>query len=396
MAVSNNNRQVAKNTLILYVRMFVTMAIGMWTSRIVINALGFTDQGIYNVVAGFVGFSSLLTSSISSSINRFITFAIGKSDIGEVNKAVQNGITVQWILAGVIFVIAETIGLWFLLNKLVIPEGREFAAYVIYQLAIISLILNLLTSTDSALILANEQFNIFAYVAIVNSLIALGIGYTIANVGYDRLILYSSLQLVAVLGVRIFYTTYIHKKYPSIKRKFGWHKELFRPIFSFAGWNGIGSGASVLRTSGTSVLLNMFGGPIANTINGIANSVNVLASVFVNDFTSAYSPQIIKRYAAGEYQSLMSFLCQCSKFSFCLIAVIAIPLLFNVEPLLILWLKHIPVGTAIFARLIIIYTIIECISKPLICAKNATGSIRNYQLVVGGILLMTLPLTYVF
>lgn len=396
MSASLSNQQVAKNTLILYIRMILTMAIGMWTSRIVLNALGFTDQGIYNVVAGFVGFSSLITGSISGSINRFITFAIGKDNFEEVNLAVQNGITVQWILSLIVILLGETIGLWFVANQLVIPEGREFATHVVYQIAIANLVLGLLSSTDNAVIIANEKFNIFAYITITNSLIALVIAFIIEHVDTDRLILYAFLQFLAALAIRIFYSIYVHQNYPDIIRKISWNKKFLKPMFSFAGWNSIGTSAAVLRSSGTSVLLNMFGGPIANTINGIAGSVASLATVFVNDFTSAYSPQITKRYAAGEYKSLIAFLHLCSKFSYCMIATVAIPLMFNAGILLTLWLKSIPSGTVVFARLIIIFTIIECISKPLICAKNASGNLRNYQIVVGGILLLTLPITYLF
>jgi O-antigen/teichoic acid export membrane protein len=396
MPASSSNQQVAKNTLILYVRMLLTMVIGMCTSRIVLNALGFTDQGIYNVVAGFIGFSTLITGSISGSINRFITFALGAKKYTEVNLSVQNGITVQCILALIVLLAGETIGLWFVANKLVIPEGRELATHIVYQISIANLILGLLSSTDNALIIANEKFNIFAYISIANSLIALVIAFAIKYSHTDRLILYAFLQFLSALAVRIFYSVYVHWNYPMIKRRFGWNKGLLKPMFTFAGWNSIGTSAAVFRSSGTSVLLNMFGGPVANTINGIAGSVANLATLFVNDFTSAYSPQITKRYAAGEYKSLITFLHLCSKFSYCMIAAIAIPLMFNTEVLLKLWLKNIPAGTVVFARLIIVFSVIECVSKPLICAKNASGNLRNYQIAVGGILLFTLPLTYTF
>lgn len=392
----NDNKRVAKNTLILYLRMFITMAIGIWTSRLVLNALGFTDQGLYNVVAGFVGLTSLITASISGSISRFITYETGRGNTSKVNRVVQNAISVQWILAIIVIILAETIGLWFLNNRLVIPIDRLFAVNVIYQLSIGNIVISLISSAPTALIWAHEKFNVSATVAIVNSVIALGIGLAITYFGGDRLILYALLQFFAALGVRIFYAVYCRRTFPDLKFRFAFDKEIFFPIFSFAGWNSLGSSAAILRTSGTSILLNIFGGPIVNTINGIANSVNNLATVFVNDFTTAYSPQITKKYAVGAYGELIPFLHQCSKLSYALLAVMAIPIFFNVEPLLILWLKEIPDGTVIFARLVIIYSLIECICKPLVGAKNATGKIRNYQIIVGGILLLTIPLTYVF
>lgn len=372
------------------------MAIGMWTSRIVLNALGFTDQGLYNLVGGFVGFLSLLTGSINSSFSRFITYQIGRGDYNEVNRVFRNATTVQWALALVVVILAETAGLWFVYNKMIIPADRMLSVLIVYQLSIFSFVLGLISSAPTALVVAYEKMNVFAGVAIAEAVGKFVIAWIIIYADTDRLILYASLLTFQSLCVRIFYTIYCKHTFSFIK--FGWsfNKELFIPIFSFAGWNSIGTSAAILRSSGTSVLLNLFGGPIANTINGIALSINGLATIFVNDFTTAYNPQIIKRYASADYHGLVRFLHQCSKFSYCLLLVIAIPVMVNVEPLLILWLKEIPEGTVIFARLIIIYSLIECICKPLITAKNATGKIKNYQIIVGGILLLTLPISYLF
>lgn len=395
MTEESSNRRVIKNTVVLYCRMFITMAIGIWTSRLVLNALGFTDQGIYNVVGGFVGLSSLITASISGSISRFITYEIGRGDMAKVNRAVQNAITVQWVLAAVVLLVAETVGLWFLNNKLVIPSDRFLAAQILYQLSIGNIVVGLISSAPNALIFAHERFNVFAAVSIINAFAALGIGLSITYFGGDRLILYGVLQFVVAMGVRIFYGVYCHRSFPSLKFRFALDKNIFYPIFSFAGWNSIGTSAAILRNSGTSILLNLFGGPIANTINGIANSLNNLVTLFVNDFTTAYSTQITKRYASGD-EGLIPFIHRCSKFSFGLMIIMAIPIFFNVEPLLVLWLKKIPEGTGIFARLVMVYLLIEGVSRPLITAKNATGQIRNYQLIVGGILLLTIPLSYIF
>lgn len=394
MKNETSNSKVAKNTAVLYCRMFITMAIGMWTSRLVLNALGFIDQGIYNVVGGFVGLSALITSSISSSISRFITYETGREDNTKVNEIVQNALSVQCVLIIIVILLAETVGFWFLNNKLIIPENRLFAAHIIYQFSIGNIIIGLVSCVPTALVFANEKFNVFAIVSIVNAFLALAIGLSITYFGQDRLILYGILQFIAALGILAFYIYYCRRTFKQIKFCFAFHKNIFYPIFSFAGYNAIGTSAGILRNSGTSILLNLFGGPIANTINGIANSLNSLVTLFVNDFTTAYATQITKRYASGD-ESLISFIYRCSKFTFGLIIVMAIPVYFNIEQLLVLWLKKIPGGTGVFARLLIIYLLIECISKPLIIAKNASGEIRNYQIVVGGILLLTIPLSYI-
>lgn len=395
MAGESSNRRVAKNTLILYVRMFITMAINMWTSRIVLNALGFTDQGLYNLVGGFVGMLSLVTSSINVAFSRFLTFQIGKGDHNEVNRVFRNATTVQWTLSLIIVLLAETLGLWFVCNKMIIPSDRMSAVLIVYQLSVFTFVLNLVSSALSSLVIAYEKMQIFAGVSIVTSIGKLIIALIIDSTDIDRLILYALLLAVLSLGTRLFYTIYCKRTYTFLKFGFSFDKDLFTPIFSFSGWNSIGASAAILRNSGTGILLNIFGGPMANTINGLAHMVNNIATMFVGDFTKAYNPQIIKKYASKD-PLLIRFLHQCSKFSYCLLLVMAIPIIINVEPLLILWLKQIPEGTVIFARLIIVYSLIDCISKPLITAKNATGNIRNYQIVVGGILLMTIPISYVF
>lgn len=368
----------------------------MWTSRLVLNGLGFTDQGLYNVVGGFVGLASLLTASISNSISRFITYAIGQRDFDKVNMAVQNSITVQWILSCIVIILGMTVGLWFLNNKMVIPDNRIFAVNVVYVISIANMVVAILSSTLNAVIVAYEKMNVFACVSIINSIAALGVGFAVKYFGGDKLILYATLQLCIAIGVILSYTVYVRRTFKYIRLKAGFNKEIFGSLFAFAGWNTIGSTAVILRGSGTNVLLNIFGGPLANTINGIAYQVNHLVTMFVQNFTTAFTPQITKRYAAGEYESLIPFLHQCSRFSYSLLLIISVPIFLNVQPLLVFWLGKIPEGTLIFVRLIIIFSLIECVSQPLIYAKNATGDIRNFQIIVGGILLLTVPIAYLF
>lgn len=394
--MNSDSKRVTKNTIMLYGRMVVVMFIGMWTSRLVLNALGFTDQGLYNVVGGFVGFLNLVSGSVSVSISRYITYEIGRDNSEGVSRAYGNAITVQLLLALIVLALAESVGLWYVNSKLVVPPDRLVAVNFVYQFSILSFITTIFTVSPMALVIAHEKMNIFAYASIGNSLGAFANALVITFYGYDRLILYSFLQLCVPLAIYIFYRIYCAHTFPACRYRPRRDKEVFKPMFSFAGWNMIGSSAGIIRISGTSVLLNFFGGPIANTINGISNQVNILASMFVNDFTTAFTPQITKKYAAAEYSRLVSFLHSCSKFSYCLLLIVAVPVFLHIDTLLVLWLKNIPSGTVVFARLIIIYTAFECISKPLITAKNATGDIRNYQIVVGGILLLTIPLSYLF
>lgn len=393
--MNSDNSRIAKNTLFLYGRMVITMLIGMWTSRLVLNALGFTDQGLYNVVGGFVGFLSLVTASIGNSIGRYITFELGRDNKEGIKKAIQNAIAIQLVLCIIVLILAETIGLWYINNKLVVDSGRLFAVNVVYQFSVGSFILSILCSTANGLIIAHEKLGVFAAIAICTSVCNLAIGIIITYYGHDRLIFYSALQFCINLATRIFSQIYAKSKFPYCSYMPKFNKEVFKPMFSFAGWNMIGTSAAILRGSGTSVLLNYFGGPIANTINGIANQINIIASLFVKDFTTAFNPQITKKFASGS-PDLVPFISRCSKFSYFLLMVMMVPIFLNIEPLLVFWLKKIPDGTVIFAQLIMIFTAIECISRPLITAKDATGKIAAYQGIVGGILLLTIPLSYTF
>lgn len=391
-----DNRRVVKNTAVLYGRMLITMLLGVWTSRIVLNALGFTDQGLYNVVGGFVGFLSLVTGSLSAAISRYITFEIGRANINRIEEVYQNACSVQIILSLIIIILAETLGLWLLTTQLIIPPDRMSAVHVVYQMSILTFVINLMSVSQNAIIIAHEKMSIYAYASIFNAVGSFAIALLIANTSLDRLVVYAILQCVIAFLVRMYYNIYVRRHFSYCKFRFLVTKEFFGPIFKFAGWNFIGSSSQILRVSGTSVLLNIFGGPIANTINGLANSVNNIATIFVNDFTTAYNPQITKKYATKQYDDLVGFISSCSKYSFFLLAIIAIPVIVNVEPVLILWFKNVPNDTAIFARLIIVYSLIECLSKPLITAKIATGQIRNYQITVGGIAMLTIPISYIF
>lgn len=396
MTVLSNNSKVARNTLILYVRMLITLLIGIWTSRIILNALGFIDNGLYNVVGGFVGFFAIITNAQSNAISRFITFEIGHGDTRNINAIYHTSLFIQFVLCAIILLLAETIGLWFVNYKLVVPANRLVAVNVVYQLSVGSFILGILSTAQNALIIAHEKMNVFAYVSIFSAVAKLIISFIIAYSPFDRLILYASLLFFVSLATRIFYVIYTPRTFPYCNYGLSGYKVYLKKMFGYAGWSFIGETAGVLRGSGISVILNLFAGPIANTVNGIANQVNGLVNMFVNDFTTAFNPQITKKYAAHEYESLILYIYRCSKFSFLLMTVMAVPIFFNVDFLLVLWLKKVPAETFIFTQLIIIMSLIESVSRPLITAKAATGNIRNYQLIVGGILILSLPLAYLF
>lgn len=396
MESSSSTHRIARNTLILYLRTGLSLIIGVWSTRIILEALGFVDNGIYNVVGGFVGFFSLVTSSQSSAISRFMTYEIGKGDKEKINLVFQNSLCIQLILAIVVLVLTETIGIWFVNNRLVFPHNRVVEVNIIYQLSIFTFILGLLSISQNALIISYERMNVFAYVSICTTISRLIISFIILYSPNYRLIIYAVLLFIIGLATRIFYAIYSKREFPFCKYKIKYEKQLLKKMFGFAGWNFIGNTAAIFRNSGTSILLNIFGGPVANTINGISSQFNNLVSIFVGDFTTAYGPQITKRYASGDYPSFIRFMYLCIKFSFLLMTLMAVPVFFGAKFILDIWLKDVPENTTIFIQLTIIFALTECISRPLITAKLANGEIKVYQIVVGGILLFTIPISYVF
>ena len=392
-----NHKRIAKNTIYLYLRMLITMAIGLYTSRVILNILGVEDYGIYNIVGGVIAMFSLISGSLSGSISRFITYELGKNDIDKLNKIFSTSISIQLILALIIFIIAELIGLWFINHELHIASNRINAAHWVFHCSIASFCIGLIMTPYNATIIAHEKMNVYAYMSIIDTLLKLLIVYALFICPFDKLKTYAVLGVVTSIITGVIYYWYCNRNFLECRYKFILNKCLFKDMFGFAGWNFIGTSAGILRTQGNNILLNIFSGStIVNAATGITNTIIGVISGFVNGFMTAFEPQITKCYAAQEYTQLVKLLYYGSKFSAYLLLLFAIPIFINTNEILLLWLGVVPEYTVIFTRLVLIYMITETISRPLIIAKNATGKIRNYQIIVGGILLLTLPLSYLF
>ncbi len=390
-----NNKRIAKNTLALYFRMIVTMLVGLYTSRVILHALGVTDYGIYNVVGSFVTMFSLVTGSLSSSVGRYLTFELGKGNTDRLKRIFSTSIYVLCGLGFIMLIVIETFGLWFLENIMVLPVERLNAAFWVFQLSVFVFMIALINSPYHASIIAHERMAIYAYLSISDAIFKLLISLLVLYSTYDHLILYSLLLCIVSLFNQLIYVWYCRRNFEECRFEFIFDKNLFQGMFSFAGWNFIGSSAAVLRIQGASLLLNVFGGPTVNAANGIANSITNIVSGFVRNFTQAINPQITKRYAAGEYESLMDLLVYGSKFSYYLMFFFSLPIVFNTHFILKIWLGIVPEYTVEFVHWTIVFLLAESISRPIITAKNANGNIRNYQIVVGGVLLLMLPLSYV-
>lgn len=392
---NTTNNNIAKNALLLYVRMFITMLVGLYTSRVILQVLGVEDYGIYNVVGGFVTMFSLISSSLSGAISRFLTYELGIGNLGRLKSVFSSSILVQLILAIIIIVLAETVGLWFLNNMMVIPKASLSAAFWVFQFSLVTFTLNLISVPYNAAIVAHERMDIYAYISIFEVVCKLLICYVIVMSPIDKLVFYSILLCMVGVSVQSIYMIFCKRTFFECVFHIEYNKQILKQMFGFASWNFIGSSASILRTQGASILLNLFGGPVVNAANGISTTICGVVSNFVGNFTTAFSPQITKKYAAKEYESLIVLIIYSSKISFYLMFLITLPVMLNTEFILQKWLGIVPNHTVLFVQLTLIYLLSDSISRPLIIAKNATGQIRNYQLVVGGILLLMLPLSYI-
>ena len=395
MDSSQNNKRIAKNTLYLYFRMILLMLVSLYTSRVVLNALGVDDYGIYNVVGGLVAMFSLISSSLTASITRFFTFELGKNDLNQLKKVFSTSVSIQILLSIIVVLVAETLGLWFLNYKMVIPEGRLVAANWCFQLSILTFILSLLSTPYNAAIIAHERMSAFAYISIFEALGKLGVALCISILPIDRLILYSILTTLIACVVRIVYTVYCKKHFTECFYYFILDKSLFKQMFSFAGWNFIGASSHILKEQGCNLLINLFYGPAVNAARGIANSVNTAISGFVRNFMVAIDPQITKSYAIGAIDQMFSLVTRGSRFSYYILLLFTLPILFNTHYILELWLKVVPDHAVLFVQLILINTLLESMSNTLITVMLATGNIKWYQIIVGGLQMLNFPISYV-
>ncbi len=392
--LSENSRRIARNTVLLYFRMFLLMAVGLYTSRIVLHALGVDDYGIYNAVAGVVTLFTILTGSMTAAISRFLTYQLGKGE-NDLKRVFSTAVGIQWILAGIILLLTHSVGLWWLQHKMVIPPDRMNAAYFVLFFSACSMIVQLVSVPYTAAIIAHERMDAFAWISIFEGVGKLGVALLIAGSGGDRLIIYAQMLFVVCLLVRLAYGWFCRRHFEEVRGKRKIDFSLFKEMFAFAGWNFIGSGSGILRDQGGNQLLNLFFGPAVNAAWGLAAQVNSAVQKFVTSFTTAINPQITKSWAGGDHDYMMSLIFRGSRISVYLLLLVVLPVLFHTEFLVGLWLKEIPAHTVLFIRLVLVYLLIESVSYTLVTAMLSTGNIRNYQLLVGGLQLLNLPVDYV-
>lgn len=390
-----NNKRIAKNTLLLYFRMFVVMFVSLFTSRIVLNALGVIDYGIYNLVGGIVAFFSIISGAVSSSISRFITFELGIGDKYKIQKVFSTSVITMLLLSFIFIILAESIGLWFINSYLEIKTDRIFAANIVYQLSILTFVVNLLSIPYNALIIAHEKMKIFANIGIFEVLCKVIIAFIVMYSTRDVLILYSILIFILSLIVRLIYGYYCKKNFDESKLIYCFDKKLTTKMFSFAGWNTIGASAGVLCSQGSNILINIFFGLTLNAARAISLQVENALNQFVTNLMTAIEPQIIKSYAANNKNYTYELINNGAKYSFFLIMILSIPIFFETNYILQLWLNIVPEYTPIFIKISLITLLIQTYSSTLMIAIVAGGDIKIYQLIVGGIQLLNFPISLI-
>jgi O-antigen/teichoic acid export membrane protein len=371
------------------------MLVSLYTVRVVLNTLGVQDYGIYNVVAGIVTMFGFLSGAMATAGQRYFSFELGRKDYEQLKKVFSISLIIYVLIAAAVLLLSETIGLWFVSNKLVIPIERKNPALWVYQFSVISFIFTVLTSPYMAMIIAHEDMNIYAYISIIEVLLKLGIVFILRFILWDKLILYGMLMLIVTIINTSAYRIISNKKYPECTFSFYWNKDLFKEITSYTGWNLFGASVGVLKKQIMNILLNQFFNPIVVAARSIAAMIENAATSFSNNFNIAMRPQIIKSYAIGEKEAMLSLMFRGSKGTYLLVYLFVLPLVLEMPMVFTLWLKNPPEYAVLFTRLALFDVLINSISFPLMTAAQATGRIKLYQSVVGGVLLLNVPVAWI-
>jgi O-antigen/teichoic acid export membrane protein len=371
------------------------MLVSLYTSRIVLKELGIEDYGIYNVVGGVVSLFAFLNGALATSTSRYLTYELGKeNNLLEIKKVFSTAFNIHSFIALIVIIFAETFGLWILNNTLVISEGRITAANIIYQYVILSTILTITQVPFNASIIANEKMSIYAWISIVEVILKLLVAYLISIITFDKLIFFGSLNMIISISIYCFYIIYCKKRFIEFNFNFNIDKPLTNELLRYSFWNLLGSLSVVLKTSGINMVLNIFFGIIVNAANAIAYQVNTAVTNFSSNFTVALNPQIIKSYAQNDKKRLEKLLIFGGKLSFFLVMIISIPIIIETDLILHYWLGEYPIYTSVFVKLVLFLSLIESFNYTIGAAMQATGKIRNYQLVVSGFSILNLPIVF--
>lgn len=391
---TENTKRIAKNTLFLYGRMLFSMLVSLYTSRAILHALGVEDFGVYNIAGGFVGMLSFLNASMSGATSRFLTFELGKGNFDKLRQTFASSVIIHIGIALFVVLVCETIGIWYVNNKLVVPVDRMNDVHWLYQFAVIGTFLSIIQTPYNAVLMSHEKMDIYAYFDIFGVLLKLGLVFTLEFYMGDRLFLWGFLVFLQSLLMMGIYFVYCVMHYKETHFKFVWLPSILKPMLSFSGYDLYGNLSVLIRTQGVSLLLNLFLGPIVNAAAAIATQVQGAVMGFASNIIAAIRPQLIKQYAIGDYTYLFKLLNGGMKMTCLLLAILTVPLLIELEYVLHLWLGIVPEYTISICRLTLIFNFFAGISILLAVVIHATGRMKRISFINGTIYLMVLPITY--
>lgn len=392
---TDNNKRIAKNTIFLYFRMLLTLVVGLYTSRVVLQTLGISDYGLYNVVGGFVTMLAFLNGTMANGTQRFLSYAIGKGDSCKLKKVFANALTLHLLIGLVILILAETVGLWFVSTQMNIPLGRETAAMWVYQFSVFTFVISVIQVPFMSTLIAHEKMDIYAYMSIYEVTAKLLVVFLIQMLAYDKLILYAALICLAQFSSAFLYNFYTRKHYEESSLKLGFDKKTIKEMTSFSLWTLIGALGCTTNGQGVNVLLNIFFGTVVNAARGVAFQVNSIIVGFSRNFQVASNPQIIKFYAEGKIEEMTNLANRTSKYSAFLLLFIMLPVFIDIEYLLKIWLGEYPKFAPIFLRLVLVQSLIQSMSGPVVTVTHAGGKLKMPNLTGGISILMSLPICYV-
>ena len=393
--ISESSRRIARNTLLLYFRMFLMLAIGLFTSRIVLRALGESDFGVWDAVGGVVTMFTVISTSIATAISRFVSFELGKEDKDRLHKVFSTSILIQILLCIALVILTETLGLWYLHSRMQIPAGRMGAAEMVLQCSLGILVITLLSVPYNAVIIAHEKMKAFAYISILEAVLKLSVALLLYFSASDKLKLYALLMLAVSFIVRMTYAAFCHRHFEETRGRKVFDRGLLKEMSGFAVWNFFGSGAYVINTQGVNQLVNIFFGVAMNAARGITSQVEKILRQFVTNFTTALNPAITKSYAAGKLDYTFELVCKGAKYSYLMLYFLALPIFLEADKLLQLWLGTPPAESATFVRLMLLGTIADMLGNSMAYLEMATGDIKKYYLIVGGVSMLVFPLSWI-
>lgn len=397
MASNNiNANRIAKNTLMLYVRTFVILLITLYTSRVVLKVLGVEDYGTYNVVAGAVAFFNFLNHAMSMATQRFLNVEMVKNDTASLRRVFCMAMNLHIIIGLIVVILSESIGLWLVNGVLNIPEGRMVAANWVFQFVVLGMFFKIIMVPYNSVIIAQERMSIYAYISILEVILQLGMVFALNWFKADKLILYGGLMFGVTLCVFLIYKLYVNVKFKESKYYLLWDRGLFQKMAGFLGWNVLGQLAQIFTTQGVNMVVNVFYGVVLNAAISIQHQVSAAITMFVHNFQTSFRPQITKSYAANEIPEMKSLVMKASKMSFYLLYLISIPIIFNIDLILDVWLDTVPEYTAVFCKLVIWFSYLEALGMPLVMAIMASGKNRDYQIFVSIAIGLNLLLVWLF